>query len=237
MWRLPARYAAFTWISASASRSSTTIGSGRVASSLARARNAPSTAVTAMARGILSRIASSGTTRMSVGEKPFQAPLRLRQRVLQVPQLLAVAESHVPRHAEVLAWHEQHTVLGAQLLDQVERTRRVLVPRPADRSRLRCLPAEPVPETIEPRLEDREIRRENPPRPLEQLLAHQGIEGDGREVVARARRANGGGVVARPRVGAELGRRDDPADAQAGQPVRLGEPVHHDDALVTSPKG
>src|SRR6266550_2114978 len=126
MWRLPARCAAFTWISASASRSSTTIGSGSVASSRANARNARSTAATAMASGILSRIASSGTTRMSVGENPLQTPLRLGQRLLEVLQLLAVAEP------------------------------------------------------LEPLLQHREIRLENPPRPLQQLLAHQRVEGDAR---------------------------------------------------------
>src|SRR6266513_2733604 len=180
MWRLPARCAAFTWISASASRSSTTIGSGSVASSRANARNARSTAATAMASGILSRIASSGTTRMSVGENPLQTPLRLGQRLLKVLQLLAVSEPQMPRNAEVLARHEQHAVLGTQLLHDIEGTHPVPVAHPADGSRLRCVPAEPVAEPLEPLLQHREIRLENPPRPLQQLLAHQRVEGDPR---------------------------------------------------------
>src|SRR6266516_4350533 len=73
MCRAPRRCAPFTCTSARCSASSRTIGSGSVASPSARARNARSTALTATAKEILSRNASSGTTRISVGEHALQA--------------------------------------------------------------------------------------------------------------------------------------------------------------------
>src|SRR5205814_10252048 len=100
MWRAPRRYAPFTCTSARGSASSTTIGSGSVASPSARARNARSTALTATAKEILSRNPSSGTTRISVGEHPLQAALRLGQRLLAVAQLLAVTQAHVMGQSE-----------------------------------------------------------------------------------------------------------------------------------------
>src|SRR5213082_2566627 len=103
MCRAPRRYAPFTCTSARGSASSTTIGSGSVASPSARARNPRSTARTATAKEILSRNASSGTTRISVGEHALQAALRLGQRLLEVVQLFAVAEADVIGQTEMLA--------------------------------------------------------------------------------------------------------------------------------------
>src|SRR5213083_1678067 len=125
MCRAPRRCAPFTCTSARCSASSTTIGSGSVASPSARARNARSTALTATAKEILSRNASSGTTRISVGEHALQAALRLGQRLLEVVQLLAVAD--VIGQPEMLARHQQHGVLDAHLLDELERGDRLAV--------------------------------------------------------------------------------------------------------------
>src|SRR3989442_11523933 len=142
MWRAPRRCAPFTCTSPDNSPSSITSGSGRVASPSARARNPRSTAATVAAIESLSRNASSGTTRISVGEHPPEAPLRLRQRLLELLQLLAVAEPEVVGKAEVLAGNEQHAVLGAHLLHELQRAHRLAVLHEADRPRLRRLPAE-----------------------------------------------------------------------------------------------
>src|SRR6266571_5214056 len=150
MWRAPRRCAPFTCTSACWAGSSITMGSGSVASPSPSARKPRSTAPTATAKGILSRNASSGTTRMSVGEYPLQAPLRFGERFLEVMQLLTEPEAEVARQTEVLAWDEQNAVLGAHLLHQLEG--------------------------------------------------------------------------------------DDPTDSQAGQAVRLGQPVHDDRALIAAPE-
>src|SRR2546428_7214627 len=169
MWRAPRRWAPFTCTSPESSPSSITSGSGRVASPSARARNPRSTAATVAAIESLSRNASSGTTRISVGEHPPEAPLRLRQRLLQVLQLLAVAEPEAVGKAEVLAGNEQHAVLGAHLLHELQRAHRLAVLHEADRARLRRLPAEGVPETLRPSSGHRRVGLWEPPRPLGRL--------------------------------------------------------------------
>src|SRR3989454_567927 len=237
MWRAPRRWAPFTCTSPESSPSSITSGSGRVASPSARARNPRSTAATVAAMESLSRNASSGTTRISVGEHPPEAPLRLRQRLLEVLQLLAVAEPEVVGKAEVLAGNEQHAVLGAHLLHELQRAHRLAVLHEADRPRLRRLPAEGVAEALEPLLEHRIVGLEDAPRALEQLVPHPGLERHGGEVVRRAGGADRGVVVPRPRLGREGWRGDDPADAQARQAVGLGETVHRDHPLVATPEG
>src|SRR3989475_9632278 len=152
MWRAPRRCAPFTCTSPESSASSITSGSGRVASPSARARKPRSTAATVAAMESLSRNASSGTTRISVGEHPSERPLRLRQRFLEVLQLLAVAEPDVVGQAEVLPGNEQHAVFGAHLLHELERAHRLAVLNETDRPRLRRLPAEGVAEALRPPL-------------------------------------------------------------------------------------
>src|SRR2546421_9150125 len=95
MCRPPARCAAFTCTSACCSRSSSTIGSGRAASPRPSARKPRSTAAIATLKGTLSRNASSGTTRISVGEHALQTALGLGEGFLKVAQLLPEAEPDV----------------------------------------------------------------------------------------------------------------------------------------------
>src|SRR5256885_12733862 len=146
MCRPPARCAPFTCTSACCSRSSSTIGSGSAASPAPRARRPRSTAAIATLKGTLSRNASSGTTRISVGEHALQTALGLGERFLKVAQLLPEAEADVVRQPEVIARHEQHIVLGPHLLDQVEGADRLAVAHQTDRSRLWRVPAEGVAE-------------------------------------------------------------------------------------------
>src|SRR6266704_2158477 len=162
MWRPPRRCAPFTCTSACWAGSSITMGSGSVASPSPSARKPRSTAPTATAKGILSRNASSGTTRMSVGEYPLQAPLRFGERFLEVMQLLTEPEAEVARQTEVLAWDEQNAVLGAHLLHQLERGDAVAVLHEANRAGLRRVPGERVAEALQPLLEHREkVRAEH----------------------------------------------------------------------------
>src|SRR6184192_4053373 len=102
MCRPPARCAPFTCTSACCSRSSSTIGSGSAASPRPSARKPRSTAAIATLKGTLSRNASSGTTRISVGEHAFQTPLGLDERFPEVVQLLPKAEPDVVRQHDVL---------------------------------------------------------------------------------------------------------------------------------------
>src|SRR5204863_8133737 len=223
MWRAPRRYAPFTCTAARGSASSTTIGSGSVASPSARARKARSTALTATAKEILSRNASSGTTRISVGEHPLQAALRLGQRLLEVVQLLAVPEADVIGQTEMIARHEQHAVLGPYLLHELERGDRLAVLHETNGAGVGRVPRERVPETLQPRLEHRIVRLEDAARALEQLVAHPRLERDRGEGVARPGGPDGRVVVSCPRLRRERGRRHDPADAQPREPVRLGQ--------------
>src|SRR2546428_5851684 len=142
MWRPPARCAPFTCTSAGCSRSSSTSGSGSVASPRPRARKPRSTAPIATLKGILSRNASSGTTRISVGEHALQTPLGLGERFPKVMQLLPEAEADVVRQPEVIARDEQHAVLGPHLLHEVEGADRLAVAHETDRPRLRRMPTE-----------------------------------------------------------------------------------------------
>src|SRR3989449_3212148 len=130
-------------------------GWGRVAPPSARARKPRSTAATVAAMESLSRNASSGTTRISVGEHPPEGPLRLRQRFLEVQQLLAVAEPDMVGQAEVLPGNEQHAVFGTHLLHELQRVYRLAVLHETDRPRLWRLPGEGVAEALEPPLEHR----------------------------------------------------------------------------------
>src|SRR5256712_1742573 len=198
MWRAPRRWAPFTCTSACCSASSTTIGSGRVASPRPRARNPRSTAFTATAKGIRSRNASSGTTRISVREHALQAALRLRQRLLEVVQLFAVAEADVVGQPEMLAGHEQHAVLGAHPLDHVERARRLSVFHETDRAGLGRVPAERVPEALQPALEDGVVRLEDAAGALSPLLAPARPQGPRRGGGARPPPGRGGGVLPGP---------------------------------------
>src|SRR2546425_4454340 len=160
MWRAPRRWAAFTCTSACCAASSTTIGSGSVASPSASARKPRSTACTATANESLSRNASSGTTRISVGEHALQAALRLRQRLLKVVQLFAVTEPDVIGQSEMIARHEQHAVLGAHPLDELERAHRLAVLHETDGTGQRRGPAESVSEALQPLLEHPVVRVE-----------------------------------------------------------------------------
>src|SRR5713101_983422 len=112
MCRPPARCAPLTCTSACCSRSSSTIGSGSAASPRPSARKPRSTAAIATPKGILSRNASSGTTRISVGKHALQTPFGLGERFPEMVQLLPEAEPDVVRQTEVIAGYEQHVVLG-----------------------------------------------------------------------------------------------------------------------------
>src|SRR2546422_1290459 len=169
MGRAPRRSAPFTCPPPDTSPSPITRGSGRVASPSAGARTPRSTAATVAAMESLSRNASSGTTRISVGEHPSERPLRLRQRFLEVLQLLAVAEPDVVGQAEVLPGNEQHAVFGAHLLHELERAHRLAVLNETDRPRLRRLPGEGVAEALGPPLEHRGVGLEDAPRALDQF--------------------------------------------------------------------
>src|SRR2546422_6272788 len=160
MWRAPRRWAAFTCTSACCAGSSTTIGSGSVASPSASARKPRSTACTATAHESLSRNAWSGTTRISVGEHALQAALRLRQRLLKMVQLLAVTEPDVIGQSEMIARHEQHAVLGAHSLDQLERAHRLAVLHETDGSGQRRAPASDFSPTPPPFLDHGIVRVE-----------------------------------------------------------------------------
>src|ERR1043166_6642071 len=133
MWRAPLRCAPFTCTSARSAGSSITIGSGSVASPSASARKPRSTAPIAATNETLSRNASSGTTFISVCEDALQAPLRLRERRLEVVELLAEPEPDVLRQAEMVPRHEQHAVLGPHPLDQVEGADPLTILHQADR--------------------------------------------------------------------------------------------------------
>src|SRR5256885_10173253 len=161
MCRAPRRCAAFTCTSACCAASSTTIGSGSVASPSASARKPRSTACTATANESLSRNASSGTTRISVGEHALQAALRLRQRLLKMVQLLAVTEPDVIGQSEMIARHEQHAVLGAHSLDQLERAHRLAVLHETDGSGQRRGAAEAVSAAPPPLLSHGVVRVED----------------------------------------------------------------------------
>src|SRR2546422_6021816 len=127
MGRPPRRCAPFPCTSPESPARPIPSGSGRVAPPSARARKPRSTAATVAAMESLSRNASSGTTRILVGEHPPEGPLRLRQRFLEVLQLLAVAEPDVVGQAEVLPGNEQHAVFGAHFLHELQRVHRLAV--------------------------------------------------------------------------------------------------------------
>src|SRR5690242_9524987 len=226
MYRAPARCAPFTWTSACCSRSSITRGSGSEASRMPSARKPRSTAAIATLKGTLSRNASSGMTRISVGERPLQTSLRFGQRFLEMAQLLPEAETDMVRKPEMITWHEQHAVLGAQLLDQIERADRLAVLHEADRSRLGRLPREGVAEALEPSLEHGIVRPQDATRALEHALTDVGPERHGREMIAGPRRPDRRIVVARPYLGREARRSHHPADSQTRQTVRLRQSVH-----------
>src|SRR2546427_7675051 len=196
MWRAPLRCAPFTCTSARSAGSSITIGSGSAASPSASARKPRSTASTATRNETLSRNASSGTTFISVCEDALQAPLRLRERRLEVVQLLAEPESDVLRQAEMPPRHEQHVVLGPHPLHQVEGADPLTVLHQADRARLRRVPAERVTEALQPPLDDRVVGPEDGARAREHFFAHPRLERHGGEVIARAPRPHGRIVVA-----------------------------------------
>src|SRR5438105_3891982 len=191
MWRAPLRCAPFTCTSARSAGSSTTIGSGSTASPSASARKPRSTAPTATANETLSRNASSGTTRMSVGEHALQAPLRLRERRLEVVQLLAESESYVVRQPEVVPRHEQHAVLGPHLLHQVEGADPLAILHQADRSGLRGVPAERVTEALEPLLDHRRVGLDDTALALEHCVAYPRVEGRVVQLVVSARLLHG----------------------------------------------
>src|SRR3989475_8305079 len=134
----------------------------------------------------------------SVRENALQAELGLGERRLQLGELVAVAEADVLRHAEVFPRHEQHAVLGADPLHDVQRTDSLAVLHEADGAGLGRVPAERVAEALEPLLEDRIVGIEDaagapgvlfppPPRP----------RGAG-PVVSGGRPARGGGGGAVP---------------------------------------
>src|SRR5256884_8531015 len=91
----------------------------------------------------------------------------------------------------------------------------------AVRSRLRRVPAERVAEALQPPLDHRIVGPEDPARALEDFFAHPRLERHGGEVIARARRPDGGVIVPGPRLGGEAGRPHHPPDAQARGPGRL----------------
>src|SRR5690349_11411535 len=212
------------------------MGSGRAASPSPSARNARSAAAIATEKGILSRNASSGTTRISVGERSLQTALRLTQRFPEMMELFAETEPEVVRQAEMLARNEQHAMLGPHPLDQVEAVDPRAVLDEADRPGLRGVPAERVAEPLQPFLERGVVRDEDPPGAFEHLAPHLRFERDGGEIVARACRSDRRVVVTGPRFRRERGWGYDPADAQAGEAVRLRQPAHDDHPLVAAPE-
>src|SRR5947208_14743603 len=158
MCRPPARCAPFTCTSACCSRSSSTIGSGSAASPRPSARKPRSTAAIATLKGTLSRNASSGTTRISVGEHALQTALGLGEGFLKVAQLLPKAEPDVVRQPEVIARHEQHIVLCPHFLDQVEGADRLAVAHETNRPSLCGVPAERVAAPLQQLLDCRVVR-------------------------------------------------------------------------------
>src|SRR6266436_2147359 len=176
MCRPPARCAPLTCTSACCSRSSSTIGSGSAASPRPSARKPRSTAAIATLKGILSRNASSGTTRISVGKHALQTPFALGERFPEMVQLLPEAEPDVVRQTEVIAGYEQHVVLGPHLLHQVECADRLTVAHQTDRPRLGRMPAEGIAEAPQPLLDHRVVGAQDAAGAREHFLPHRGRE-------------------------------------------------------------
>ena len=128
-------------------------------------------------------------------------------------------------------------MFGADLLDDLQRAHALAVLHEADRARQGQRPGERVAEALQPFLEDRIVGGEDATRALEDPLPRARGEGEGGEVVGRARGSDGRVVVARPRLGGELRRGDEPADPQAREPVRLGQTVDANQLVIASPEG
>src|SRR5438309_5895651 len=141
----------------------------------------------------------------SVTEQATQPALGFRERFLEMLQLAAVAKAEKARHPEVITRTEQHAVLRAQFLDDFRRRDCAAIAGPADRAGVRCMPGERVAKRLEPGFHHRIVRVQHAPRALDQLVAHVGIEGDGGEMVGRARRADRRVIVPRPRLLTEAG--------------------------------
>src|SRR5207237_5137572 len=142
-----------------------------------------------------------------------ETPLSLRERFLKVLQLAAVAEAEKPGHAEMIPGAEQDAVLRAQLLDDLEGRNGAAIMRPANRARCRGVPGEGVAEGLEPRVHHRIGRVQDASRAVDDLLAHQRIEGDGGQMIRRARWTNCRIVVRGPRFLPDRPLRRDPTDA------------------------
>ena len=123
-------------------------------------------------------------------------------------------------------------MLRAQLLDDFEGRNGAAIVRPANRARCGGMPGEGIAEGLEPRCHHRIVRVQDASRAVDDLLAHQRIERDGRQMIRRARWTDRRVVVPGPRFLAERRLRHDPSDAQSRQPVCLRQAVDDDDLVV-----
>src|SRR6185503_9553600 len=122
----------------------------------------------------------------SIGEQTAQRALGFGEGLLEMLQIPAEPEPQERWAAELIAGAEQHAVLRAGLLDDFACRDRLTVARPANRARLRRLPAERVAEALQPRLHHRIVAVQDAAGALDQLLAHAGVERDGRKMIGRA---------------------------------------------------
>src|SRR5205809_6564304 len=100
----------------------------------------------------------------------------------------------------MLAGHEQHAVLGAHPLDHVERAQRLAVLHKTDGAGLRRVPAERVPEALEPALEHRVVGVEYAAGTLEEPCLLPRLQAPRSGVATRPRLTGVCGVLSRPRL-------------------------------------
>src|SRR6267378_920146 len=124
---------------------------------------------------------------ISVGEQPPQAAFGFGEGFLEMLEVASIAESQEPRHAEVVAGTEQHAVLRAQLLDDLQGRDRAAVAGPTDRAGVRGMPGEGVAERLEPRFHHGKVRVQDAPGAVDELLAHMRVQSERAEVIRRAR--------------------------------------------------
>src|SRR3954470_18040142 len=132
--------------------------------------------------------------------------------------------------------HDKRALTRADAFGQSNAGKRRLVLDQRDRARFGLPPRKPPAKALDPRAGNWQVVGQDLARTCVTSLTIARVNGDSRDAVGHLVRPNGEIVVLSPALLGQRRGRDDPSDANAGDPIRFREATGDDNAIAHAPE-
>src|SRR5690242_5680865 len=196
----------------------------------------------AMANSVMSRRPSSRFSSLCMRALRRRFPLGVKldpdaaQALVQKLRLAAQPDADIALQTEVRAGHDQHALLRAHALAQLEARRRRVVLHQAERAGARLAKGQEIAEARHPLLHHRQVLLQNGSRARVELFAILRLHRDSRHGIGDLVGADGDVVVLAPAIRDNILRSGDPADPHTRNTVGFRKAASHNHAIAHAPE-